>query len=348
MIVNVALQNNQIESELKMAKEEFLLNVLKKFSLVIEQALNIHLKEGSFGQIEANNDLNNNKKEEDTNEKVKAVLKLTELAVECKLQAIDLVRVVNEFFIQDQTEMDGDEEIQDEESWDECDQAEETTQNEVDMEMDQHGVLNHPISNQASASLVQSELKRLTLVLLKTISEDDHFSLSQVEHVYKSVRLVRNEAVDVYTQVMQNVSKKDNQTQQTSAEQDIFFKHLCVILDSIANFQTQTGLNDAENTENDLEEQAFAVKLSQLAHDLFINFREKLGKEQILTIIEKIKQILFKYKLNYAELSVLLAKVLSLIGIKLRNECFTETKEAISVFILFFSIQFKLFFYTNN
>lgn len=339
-MVNVSLQNNKIESELKVAKEEFLLNVLKKFSLMIENALNIHLKEGSFGHTQStvtNGDLNNNKIEEDANEKAKAVLKLTELAVDCKLQTIDLVKVINEFFIQD--EVDIDDENQDEESWDECDQNEETNGNEVDMEMEQHGNVNHLISNEASANLIQSELKRLTLALLKTISEDDHFSFSQVEHVYKSVRLVRNEAIDVYTQIMQHVSKTDNQTQNLSVEEDIYFKHLCVIFDSIANFQTQTRLNEAENTENDLEEQVFAVKLSQLAHDLFMNFKERLNQDQILFIIDKIKQILFKYKLNYVDLSILLAKVLSLIAIKLRNECFVERKEAISVIFFHFFIQ---------
>lgn len=335
-MVNVSLQNNKIESELKVGKEEFLLNVLRKFFLMIEHALSIHLKESSFGQMQsnaANGDLNNNKTEEDANEKAKVVLKLTELAVECKLQTIDLLKVVNEFFIQDAGEVD--DENQDEESWDEC----EETNNEVDMETEQHADVNHAIANQASANLIHNELKRLTLPLLKTISEDDHFSFSQVDHVYKGVRLVRNEAIDVYTQIMQNVSRKHAQTQKTNAEleeENICFKHLSVILDSIANFQTQTGLNEAENSENDLEEQAFAVKLSQLAHDLFTNFKEKLSQEQLLSIIETIKQILFKYKLNYADLSILLAKVLSLIAIKLRNECFVERKEAISVIFFHF------------
>ena len=77
-------------------------------------------------------------------------------------------------------------------------------------------------------------------------------------------------------------------------------------------------------------------KLLDLIFDLFTFFNQSSNEQDFnldckMKVIELIKQILFKYKIDSIELCIKLGRIVGLIAIKLRNTNLNETKPIISM-----------------
>lgn len=86
--MNLIVSSSKFESELKLNKSVYLLNILREYSILMSQALNFDLEET---KKPAEND-------ESSSENEKSYFRTFEKAIESKLVSIDLISSICEYF----------------------------------------------------------------------------------------------------------------------------------------------------------------------------------------------------------------------------------------------------------
>jgi hypothetical protein len=197
-------------------------------------------------------------------------------------------------------------------------------------------------------NLLQSH--KLMSLLAKTICNDDENSFQETEkiaHICSSIKLIRTEAAKAYSLLVENFYFSDTQNGSVLAEakSDIELSHLISLLNLLATRPIECFLDDGSQGETngdsknggggEDETETLLEKLLDLIFDLFTYFNELSVAEFTLTqrmaIVELIKQILFKYKVDLPELCIQMARIVGLMAIRLRNNNIIEGKPIIYV-----------------
>lgn len=186
-------------------------------------------------------------------------------------------------------------------------------------------------------------------LLVKTIHNDDENSYQdadRIEHVYNSVKLIRNESLRAYLQLVENfylscdddsVDKKAVDNAQIDHQ---LMDHLLVFMNLIAHKSLEDlellvpSADDAESTSVDRKNES-VLKLAELVFDLFSYFdsskKFNLSVEQAATLVDLIKKILLKFAVSVLELCVRFSRILGLIAIRMRNTNLEAGKSVIKV-----------------
>jgi hypothetical protein len=324
---------------------------------------------GNLMEYSLNKDLNETKSEmsndsDETNEQEadsKEIIKSLDYLIEAKLLSIDLISIISSYFIEDDNNEDDDEyESLSEDEEQEAEAATTTTtqqESEMDVEMEK---------TTEKAKIDKKEIvdfkntinyyKYLTL-LVKSLTNDNENSYQaneRIEHVYNSIKLIKNESLKAYLLLIENFYIDDlknetptgtlvppappatpeetgmNRSQQSDVDLQHLFMLFKLILDQSSSLPHEQPAI-AANSE-------LTVKLAELVYDLFVYFNNSpvftLSLEQNLALVNMIKDILLKYKISVVDLCIRLGRVLGLMAIKQRDANLDIGKEIISVNIL--------------
>lgn len=177
-------------------------------------------------------------------------------------------------------------------------------------------------------------------LLVKTIHNDDENSYQEanrIEHVYNSIKLIRNESLRVYLQLVENFYVKNT----TTLVDNQLMDHLRVFMNLIAHKSVEDlELFEAANESGSGGKNESVIKLAELVYDLYVYFDSSksfsLSIDQASSLVSLIKTILFKFRISIVELCVRMARILGLVGIRLRNHNLDENgKPVIKVTFLF-------------
>lgn len=217
-----------------------------------------------------------------------------------------------------------------------------TETNEMDVEMSEKGAAGGENSCRNVDEAFTKELTtiidqhKLLSLLVRTIQNDDENSYQdadRIEHVYNSVKLIRNESLRAYLQLVENfyLNREITDTSICASAHGLL-EHMFVFMDLIARKSEQDlELSDTAGNKNEC-----VVKLVELVYDLFVYFDADksfhLSIEQYTRIVELAKAILLKFKVSISELCVRLARIVGLVAIHLRNNNLDIGKPLIKVF----------------
>lgn len=172
-------------------------------------------------------------------------------------------------------------------------------------------------------------------LLVKTIHNDDENSYQEanrIEHVYNSIKLIRNESLRVYLQLVENFYVKNTTTTTSDITVDNqLMDHLRVFMNLIAHKSVEDlELFEAANESGGGGgKNETVIKLAELVYDLYVYFDSSksfsLSIDQASSLVSLIKTILFKFRTSIAELCVRMARILGLVGIRLRNHNLDES-----------------------
>lgn len=209
---------------------------------------------------------------------------------------------------------------------------------DVEMEQAQQNVV-------SDVNIAPKDIDQLKLLLknfkimdliIKTVCNDNenmYQDADRIEHIYKSIRLIRTEAINYYLSLMKNLyAHKKNIGIESDTE--IKIEHLNYALQYLANKPIdnfESDLNKKSKRKNDL-----LFRLVELIYDLFSYLNSssnpnKLSMEQKFEIINLIKAILFKFKSSHVDLTARLAKILCLMAIKERDKNLVEGQPILQV-----------------
>ncbi len=367
----MVLSNEKLETELNAKKSVYLLNILREYSSLIVHALNIDLEENSLNGKNLNGEISNNGEEDKlffkTFEKaIESKLISIDLISSISEYFIKGMRIKTSSLILSITKLkkvwiyfednESQPEEEDYESWEDCESESEMDNNnnstkpaaEFDIEMDSNNQLTSQNSNKLIENSDISELKsliqanKLMSLLIKTICKDDENSFQETEriaHICNSIKLIRTEAAKAYSLLVENfyLSGSQNSTIATETKSDIELDHLLSLLNLLSTkpVESFTSVNEDESSNSNEETEALLAKLLDLIYDLFTYFNElsvfEFSLEQRMQVVELIKQILFKYKVDVPELCIQMARIVGLMAIKLRNNYMNEAKPIIAV-----------------
>lgn len=215
------------------------------------------------------------------------------------------------------------------ESVDEDDDEQEQTNEKVDadMETEQPGEINN---NEEAEQFVDPKDKdefkniinhyKLLDLLVKTLVNDNENCFQEndkIQHVHDGIEMVKSECLKAYTLLIENFYMNTS-----TSGNDINLEHLSVLFTLVLNTPTES---------NEL-----IGKLSELAYDLFVYFNDlnAFTLQHYSSMIESIKQILFKHRIGVIDLCVRMARILGLIGIKLRDSNVTDGKDILTVILI--------------
>lgn len=278
--------------------------------------------------------------DEEENEDTKNLIKSLEYCLEAKLISIDFVSSIFNYFIKDEESNEEDEY----ESWDEGDEVEEVDGNnniEMDVEMDKEKLA---ITNLQDSPKDLNDLKQITVdlnlmgLLVKTISQDDENIFQEsdrIEHIYNSVKLIRNEALKTYLLIIESFYLNKSNSDLNANNNQIDIENLFVLLNLLIQkspedleFLLASGSVETKRNES-------IIKFIEIIYDLFIYFndskRNLLSLEHKMVLLNLIKDILLKFKVEIVDLCVRLGKIVSLIAIKERDTNLIEGKEVVQV-----------------
>lgn len=173
---------------------------------------------------------------------------------------------------------------------------------------------------------------RILSLLVKTITNDDENSYQEtdrIEHVYKSVKMIRNESLSAYLQVVENFYlNKDS-----SGADQMLFEHFSELLSLLVKKPGQ-DLDFFEQTEDSSKNES-NFELLELIYDLFIYLNNSknfsLSLENVKEILSLLKTILFKFKVSIVELCVRFSRIVGLIGIRLRGSNIEVARSIVKV-----------------
>lgn len=346
MIVSES-KKQQSENEVRQKANKALLNILKRFGSLVQHALSVDLKNESTQKDEqASTNQNDQPDEDDTDQSgtliphqddCKLALSLFDRSIEAKVLAIDLISSIASFYIQDDEE-------DDEDSCESLDEEEATAYaNEMDVD-DQNGTktgsLKFSQSDMAEFITIINQHEILSL-LVKTIHNDDENSYQdadRIEHVYNSVKLIRNESLRVYLQLVENFFLNQDATGLIDNQ---LMDHLNVFMNLIANKSVE-DLELFETTMSSGDKNESVIKLAELVYDLYNYFDSSktfsLSIEHATNLVGLIKNILLKFRISILELCVRFARILGLIAIRMRNTNLDAGKPVINVIDFFIII----------
>ncbi|CAF0707124.1 unnamed protein product [Brachionus calyciflorus] len=308
-------------------KTAYFLNLLRDFGPMIQFSLDLNLNQ-NLNQETENLFKNTNS---DADNETKTVIKSLEKSSESKILSLDILSTILNHFIQDNSE---EEEY---ESWDECSDDGMDDNNNVKSEMDVE--IDKTNQNDQVETQHISELKeivkslRLMDLLVKTISKDNENILQEndrIEHIYNSVKLIRNEALKTYLLLIETfyLNKK---LENLELHSDIDISSLFTLLELL-------GTKSVEDLEMILlpssnKKDESIVKFVEIIYDLFVYFNQSnvLTYEHKVSIVNLIKDILLKFKFDIIELSVRLARILGLISIKERDSNLSAGKDLLQL-----------------
>lgn len=201
----------------------------------------------------------------------------------------------------------------------------------MDIEIDQNDTNCQHLNELKS---IINQLKIMDL-LIKTISKDDENILQdtdRIEHIYKSVKLIKYEALKTYLLLIDTLYlNKQSVTLNLDSSMDT--ENLFVLLELLAKKSVQDLESLFSNDLNQKDE--IIVKFIEVIYNLFVYFNESkkivLSYEQKFKIASLIKEILLKFKVEVTELCVRLGKILTMIAIKERDTNLTNGNELIQV-----------------
>jgi hypothetical protein len=215
----------------------------------------------------------------------------------------------------------------------------------IDVEMDSNNHLTAQNLNKFIENSEISELKnviqsnKLMSLLIKTICKDDEDSFQETErivHISNSIKLIRTEAAKAYSLLVENfyLSGSLNSSVTSESKNDIEYDHLLSLLNLLSTKPIESFISENESDSN-RENEALLEKLLDLIYDLFTYFNElsvfEFSLDDRMKVVELIKQILFKFKVDLPELCIQMARIVGLVAIKLRNNYMNEAKAIIAV-----------------
>lgn len=197
----------------------------------------------------------------------------------------------------------------------------ESEDEEISNEMDMD---NNKIEEENSSAFVSNQNfpfnpNSLLNAFISTILNDDENFLQQtnkIEHIYNSINLIKSEAAQacmLITQLIQN----------NNLGNTISMLHLIELLKYLLS-------KPIEDCREELIE-----KLAELCFSLFLylNNNQALELNSKVELINLIKDVLFKFKIDQFELCIVLSKILTLIAIKERNTNLIDGQFIIDVII---------------
>lgn len=306
------------KTEITLNKSEFLLKIFRDYANLIQYSLNLNLNESNIkngnrpiqelmGDIECQNN------DEESDEDTKAIIKSLEQSIESKILSIDLVTTISSYFMNEEVSQATEEDY---ESWDDDDMDDNNNnQCEADMELTEtHG-------SKVIDPVYVTELKQivsdfnLMSLLVKTIGNDDENILQEtdrIEHIYNSVKLIRNEALKTYLLIIENFYLNNSKDSNTIDVENLF---------NLLNLLAKKSAQDLEFLLGSEKKNESILKFVEVIYDLFVYFNNNsvLTHEHKLTIVNLVKDILLKFKTNVVDLCVRLARIIGLIAIKERD-----------------------------
>lgn len=179
---------------------------------------------------------------------------------------------------------------------------------------------------------ILTELKIMDL-LVKTISNDNENIFQEIDHIYKSVKLIRFESLKAYLLII-DILYLNIESDSLSLDSSIDIQNIFVLLELLAKKSLQDLDSLFSNDSNQKHETI--VKFIEVIYNLFVYFNESkqkiLSYEHKVIIANLIKEILIKFKVEITELCVRLGKILTIIAINEKNSNLLNGKELIQVY----------------
>lgn len=168
-------------------------------------------------------------------------------------------------------------------------------------------------------TLLKTAMKKfnVTGLLVKSVVEESEAifeDIEKVDHIVNSINLIRLEALNVYSAYVQNFY-----LEKQGSVVDIEAVHALELLRFIKDKPKEELMLSQDANQFDLLE-----RLMNTAHDIYAYFSPKSLDQSIrLSIVELIKEILFKYKTENGDVCVKASRMLTLLAIN-ENEAKPE------------------------
>ncbi|RNA14633.1 hypothetical protein BpHYR1_029984 [Brachionus plicatilis] len=306
-------------------KTKSLLDLVKNYGSLVALALDFNLNENLNSATQNPCKANDS----DALNETKKIIKSLEKSSESKILALDALTNLINCFVKDNGQDD-----EDYESWDDCSDDEMDENNNLtgmDIEMDKNESTDQNLNE---LRLIMTSLKIMNL-LVKTISKDNENFLQEtdrIEHIHKSVKLIRYEALKTYLLLIDTLYLS-KESESLNLDSSIDIENLFVLLELLAKKSIQELESLLSNDLNQKDE--ITIKFIEVIYNLFVYFNESKQKvleyEHKLSIANLVKEILIKFKVENSELCVRLAKILTMIAINERNTNLINGKELIQI-----------------
>lgn len=143
----------------------------------------------------------------------------------------------------------------------------------------------------------------------------------RINHIYESVKLIRNEALQSFIQAYQLI-KTNNQMSTIDLNWLIEFLRLMANKSQVD--LSMTSSSDENNNEEDNNDNEILTKICQISHDIYVDVSDanesQLTLDKLDLIVNLIKDIFFKYKTSSVELCIRLGRIITLLAIRLRDK----------------------------
>ena len=176
----------------------------------------------------------------------------------------------------------------------------------------------NPIEINSDIAQLKMFIQNLSLLklLVKTVTKDNENIFQEIEkidHISNSINLIRLESLNLYLIIAQNFYANP----EPAGFEVIEVSHMLDIMQLVLDKPVEDLVLKSTNEINKYD---LIDKLACAAHEIYTYFNVRdLNSEAKCKIVDLIKQVLLKFKLDHAGLCIKLARVLTLMAIKERN-----------------------------
>ena len=174
----------------------------------------------------------------------------------------------------------------------------------------------NPVEINSDTTQLKIFIQNLSLLklLIKTVTKDNENifqDIEKIDHISNSINLIRLESLNLYLIIAQNFYAN------TEIAEVIEISHMLDIMQLVLGKPVEDLVLRSTNEINKYD---LIDKLACAAHEIYSHFNvNHLNLETKCKIVDLIKQVLLKFKLDHAGLCIKLVRVLTLMAIKERN-----------------------------